>query len=224
MVKDMTSYIYDTLRDEILSLVLKPGDDMAENIICERFSSSRTPVRTAIQRLSDAGLVDIAPYQYTKVSLIDFNIARQMIFLRSVVETKILKALMKQADAFMIEDLEHIIRKQEILLSSNFEAPAFYALDTAFHSYFFSKTDNSYIWSMLQNNVHYTRLRMLDIVEVKDFISIVDEHKTMLAMIRQKNEKDAEGIITVHLEGGIRRIRERSNGCYSGYFKNYNKE
>lgn len=224
MIKDMTSYIYDTLRDEILSLVLKPGDDMAENIICERFSSSRTPVRTAIQRLSDAGLVDIAPYQYTKVSLIDFSIAKQMIFLRSVVEAKILKALMKQADAFMIEDLEHIIRKQEILLSSNFEAPAFYALDTAFHSYFFSKTDNAYIWSMLQNNVHYTRLRMLDIVEVKDFISIVDEHKKMLAMIRQRDEKDAEGIITVHLEGGIRRIRERSNGCYSGYFKNYNKE
>ena len=224
MIKDMTSYIYDTLREEILTLALKPGDDLAENRICERFSSSRTPVRTAIQRLSDAGLVDIAPYQYTKVSLIDFGIARQMIFLRSVMEARVLKNFMKTADAFMIEDLDHIIRKQEILLSSNFEATAFYDLDAEFHSCFFSKTGNPYIWSLLQNDVHYTRLRMLDIVEVKDFITIVEEHQKMLAMIRTKDEKDAEQITAYHLEGGIRRIRERSNGRYAGYFTNYNKE
>ena len=49
--------IYTTLRNEILSLVLKPGQLLDEMSIAERFDMSRSPVREALIRLASDELV-----------------------------------------------------------------------------------------------------------------------------------------------------------------------
>lgn len=219
--RDTAQYIFDTLKEEILTLELKPAEEITEADLCKRFDASRTPVRTAIQRLSDIGLVEIAPYQYTRVSLIDFSAARQMIFMRIVMESRILSDFIDKANDFLIEDLEHIIRKQDILLKGRFLAEDFYKLDAAFHSLFFKEMDSLEIWRLMQESVHYTRLRMLDIVEVRDFLTIVEEHKKILSMVRKKDKKDIPALLEVHFNGGLERIRERSGGKYEKYFKNY---
>ncbi len=219
--RDTAQYIYDTLKDEILSLELKPSEEISEAELCRRFDASRTPVRTAIQRLSDIDLVEIAPYQYTRVSLIDYSKARQMIFMRIVLEERILSDFIDRADDFLIEDLEHIIRKQDILLKGSFVAEDFYKLDAAFHSTFFNTMEADEIWKMLQGSVHYTRLRMLDIVEFRDFLTIVEEHKEILSKIRSKEKDGMAKLLEAHLNGGLVRIRERSGGKYRNYFRNY---
>ena len=43
--------IYQILEGEIVSLEIKPGEMLSENTLCKRFSISRTPVRSALQRL-----------------------------------------------------------------------------------------------------------------------------------------------------------------------------
>ncbi len=219
--RDTAQYIFDTLKDEILSLALKPGQEISESDLCSRFDASRTPVRTAVQRLSDIDLVEIVPYLYTRVSLIDYSSARQMIFMRIVMESRILSDFIDRADEFLLEDLEHIIRKQEILLKGSYAAEDFYMLDTDFHTLFFRETGCLEIWKLIQESVHYTRLRMLDIVEVRDFISIVDEHKKMLSYLRKKDKVDISKLLEDHLNGGLERIRERSGGMYEKYFRNY---
>ena len=219
--RDTAQYIFDTLKEEILTLELKPAEEITEADLCKRFDASRTPVRTAIQRLSDIDLVEIAPYQYTRVSLIDFSAARQMIFMRIVMESRILSDFIDKANDFLIEDLEHIIRKQDILLKGKFVAEDFYKLDAEFHSMFFSQMDLLEVWRLLQESVHYTRLRMLDIVEVRDFLTIIEEHKKILSMVREKDKKDIPSLLEVHFNGGLERIRERSGGMYKKYFKNY---
>ena len=151
--RDTAQYIFDTLKEEILTLELKPAEEITEADLCKRFDASRTPVRTAIQRLSDIDLVEIAPYQYTRVSLIDFSAACQMIFMRIVMESRILSDFIDKANDFLIEDLEHIIRKQDILLKGRFLAEDFYKLDAAFHSLFFKEMDSQEIWRRMQESV-----------------------------------------------------------------------
>ena len=48
--------VYETLKQEILDLRLKPGQMISENDICERFGVSRTPVRDALRLLQEQGL------------------------------------------------------------------------------------------------------------------------------------------------------------------------
>ena len=53
--KNRGDYIFDMLKQEILSLELKPGQAISENEICSRFDVSRTPVREALRRLQEHG-------------------------------------------------------------------------------------------------------------------------------------------------------------------------
>lgn len=64
--------VYDTLRDEIIDLVLPPGSPIDEIQLSERLAMSRTPIREALVRLAGEGLVTTLPNRSTVVSQIDF--------------------------------------------------------------------------------------------------------------------------------------------------------
>lgn len=65
-------FVYDTLRDEILNVVLQPGEPIDEIGLADRLSMSRTPIREALVRLAGDGLVTLLPNRSTVVSQIDF--------------------------------------------------------------------------------------------------------------------------------------------------------
>ncbi|WP_102959724.1 GntR family transcriptional regulator [Mangrovicella endophytica] len=64
--------VYDTLRQEILSLTLQPGSPLDETALSERFGMSRTPVREGLQRLVADDLATTLPNRNTVVTPIDF--------------------------------------------------------------------------------------------------------------------------------------------------------
>lgn len=64
--------VYESLRDEILNLILAPGSPIDEVQLAERFGMSRTPIREALVRLAGEGLVETLPNRSTMVSNIDF--------------------------------------------------------------------------------------------------------------------------------------------------------
>ncbi|MCE3253821.1 MAG: GntR family transcriptional regulator, partial [Cellvibrio sp.] len=57
---NLTERIYQTLKDDIFSFRLLPGDRFSENEIAERVAASRTPVREALARLQREGFVDVS--------------------------------------------------------------------------------------------------------------------------------------------------------------------
>jgi DNA-binding GntR family transcriptional regulator len=62
---------YETLRHEILTMVLRPGEVLDEVSLSKRFGMSRSPIREAIVRLSGEGLVTVLPNRSTIVSNLD---------------------------------------------------------------------------------------------------------------------------------------------------------
>ena len=60
--------IFEALRNEILSLELKPGAPIDEAGLAERFRVSRSPVREALVRLGAEGLVHTLPNKGTVVA------------------------------------------------------------------------------------------------------------------------------------------------------------
>jgi DNA-binding GntR family transcriptional regulator len=61
-------HVYDRLRDEILSLTLRPGQLIDEASLASRFEVSRSPVREALVRLAAEGLVETVPNKGTVVT------------------------------------------------------------------------------------------------------------------------------------------------------------
>ena len=87
------AHVFETLRQEIIALTLAPGTVLSRAELQDRFGLSSTPVRDALMRLQEEGLVDVFPQHATVVSPIDLEKARQGQFLRRSVELEIVRTL-----------------------------------------------------------------------------------------------------------------------------------
>ena len=67
---------YAALRDAIVDGTLAPGERLRDQELCEWLGLSRTPVREALARLEQDGLVETAPQRYTRVAPLDRRAAR----------------------------------------------------------------------------------------------------------------------------------------------------
>jgi len=67
---------YVRLRDAILEGTLEPGEQLKDAEIAEWLGLSRTPIREALARLEEYGLVETAPNRYTRVAPLDAGDAR----------------------------------------------------------------------------------------------------------------------------------------------------
>jgi len=217
---DNSSLIYETLKKEIVNLSIPPGTIITENEMCERFSVSRTPVRTAFHRLSDRKFIKIIPHKETRVTLIDLNQIKQLIYMRIAIETKITRDFIDLWNPLLVERLRYFLRKQMVLLETDFTPQEFYLEDSAFHQILFRAINMEFLWRKIQHaEIHYTRFRMLDIVGVRDFTAIVQEHQELFSLIEQKKKEEIEPFFTWHLNGGIRRLGKRIHSEYAGYFE-----
>ena len=62
--------IYDELKDQIIFLRLKPGEEISASEVSEKFDVSRSPVRDALMRLRAEGLIVMRPQRGCWVSKI----------------------------------------------------------------------------------------------------------------------------------------------------------
>jgi len=75
----LTDQAYRAIEEEIVTLRLRPGTILSEQSLAQRFKIGRTPVREALQRLANEGLVIILPRKGILVS--DINPRQQLLLL-----------------------------------------------------------------------------------------------------------------------------------------------
>lgn len=213
--------IYQTLKQEILDLRIKPGQTLSENELCTRFGVSRTPIRSVLQRLKETGLVDVVPYKGTTVTLLSMEEIEQRIYMRVAIESMVLRDFIDVCTPILLEKLRYIIRKQLVLLQQpDVQSSEFYRLDSQLHEVWFSTTKKELLWQLIQKTqVNYTRFRMLDIVAVQNYHEIVAEHERLFEIIEQKDKAAVEGWVKSHMYGGIYRLGDRIHTDFREYFQ-----
>lgn len=219
---DPTPDIFSSLLKELHNLTIKPGQQIQESDMCERFGSSRPPVRNAFKRLSDLGLLDIIPYKGVFASLLDLDYIHQMIHLRITIESKIIEEFITSTpNPFVIEELEHNIRKQQIMIGQDsISTTEYYSLDSEMHSIWFSDRRCWGIWDLIQQQeIHYTRFKILDFVATKNYQEITGDHIQLLEAIKNNAPGSVFGILARHLNGGLRRMGDKVVTEYGSYFK-----
>ena len=98
-------FAFRTLKDNIVSLELKPGTLISENEIAMELGVSRTPVREAIIDLAKAGIIEILPQRGSYVSLIDPNMVEESRFVRKTLDKAVIELACEVAPMEVIEEL-----------------------------------------------------------------------------------------------------------------------
>lgn len=219
--KNRGEQVFETLKREMLDLILKPGQLISENEICDRFGVSRTPVRDALRLLQEQGFVETIPYRGTYVTLLSLNDIKQMIYMRVAVETMVLRDFLKIQSPLVMEEIRHAIALQRALIQEAYFTPEqFYRMDAQMHSLWFGAVKRQKLWEMLQaQQLHYTRFRMLDFITETDFMRIIGEHEVLFQLIRDNNEKGLEEALKEHLYYSMKRMRHSIEVDYKDYFE-----
>lgn len=68
--------VYESLKKAIITLELEPGQRILDKELAIEFGVSRTPVREALKRLEDEGLVESLPGSQTRITKVNLEEAR----------------------------------------------------------------------------------------------------------------------------------------------------
>jgi GntR family transcriptional regulator, rspAB operon transcriptional repressor len=192
-------YTYNALKEQILSLELKPGTKISEKEIAEKSQVSRTPVREAFLKLSQEELINIYPQSGTVVSLIDLDHVEEARFVRENIERAIIKLACVELSEDFLFRIESNIAMQDIS-GKRENYSRMYQLDDEFHKLLFYGCNKSRTWNMLQQmNSHFNRLRILRLSSMLDWDIIISQHKEIFEFIKGKESDKAEKAMIEHL-------------------------
>jgi len=209
--------VYDLVRHDIVYLKREPGSILMKNEIAESCGVSPTPVREAMLRLAEEGLVNIYPQSRTLVSLIDVQQAREVHFLRLSVEIEVAKRLARSIDAEGIMQLEAWIERQMTELRAG-DQNAFRAADNRFHEYMYLLAGVPGLGATIKAlRGHHDRIRGLFLLNADRRNAVVEEHRAIVATFKNHDAVAAEAATRHHLGKSlaiIDEIREQ----HPGYF------
>lgn len=204
------SAIYNQLYDDIVALRLAPGASLQEKRIAEEFGVSRTPVREAILRLSEGGLVDIFPQSATVVSRVPVSAIPEAVVVRKALETVTVEALAQKATHDDIAELDAIIERQRKFAALD-DPSGFHEEDEAFHGAIAKFAGYPGIWTLLRTvKVQIDRARRLSVPVFGRMHQIVDEHVTIRDAIAAQDLAAAREAMLHHLSTVIPDVAELS--------------
>ena len=213
------SRVYAGLRARILSLELEPDARVARSEIAEAFGVSQSPVREAIHKLAQEGLIIAYPQSRTIVSRIDLEHARQTQFLRRGVEIEVARELAKSAGAEVLAPAWRILRMQRLAGEDN-DIEEFSALDALFHFSLFEAAGVPRLFHIIAARAgHIDRLRRLNLPDPGKMADVLRDHERILRAIADRSEAAAESAIRSHLSGTLAasgEIRRKHPGYFSG--------
>lgn len=191
------------LRKKILSLELEPGTALSRLELQEQFNLSQTPVRDAMMKLRDEGLITIYPQAGTVVSKIDLNLARQAHILRISIELEAARQLANKPGSDNIAFLRASIAKQELLLSPE-KYNEFSEADDDFHRLIFLNAKLPDLWPIvIRQSGHMFRLRRLHLPDPGKAEAIVEQHKDIVDAIASHNPEKAVEAMRIHHTGTL---------------------
>lgn len=192
--------IYADLRAELVALQRRPGDPLLESAIALSYGVSRTPVREAILKLADEGLVEIFPQSGIFVSRISLAALPEAIIVRRSLEETTTRMATERASASQILGLHSILERQREADAAG-DRETFHQADEAFHAAIADIAGHPGIWQLiLQVKIHVDRFRRLTLPQRGRMAEVITEHEAIMAAIEARNPASAAAAMVRHLE------------------------
>jgi GntR family transcriptional regulator, rspAB operon transcriptional repressor len=194
------SKIYSELRAELVSLQRRPGEVVSEAEIALAYGISRTPVREAILKLSDEGLLEIFPQSGIFVSRIPLAALPEAIIIRKALEATTAQMAAERATASQILVLHSILQRQREASAAG-DSDSFHRADEMFHATIAEVAGYPGIWSLIQQvKVHVDRYRRLTLPQAGRIPRVIAEHEAVLDAIEAHDASAARAAMEFHLE------------------------
>lgn len=204
----MARQVTRALRQAIVTMQLAPGEMLSEQDLAQRFGVSRSPVREALIKLSEAGLVRVLPQRGTQVVKISKAAVEDGRFIRTAVESAVVREAALKATPMMIAELNaSLTRQRRIHRSASTEE--FLSLDEEFHRLLAETAGRPSAWRMIEDiKPQMDRVRFLDMAKALPRHAVLAQHVVIVDAIKAKDPVAAEQAMRQHLSEILRSLPE----------------
>jgi DNA-binding GntR family transcriptional regulator len=209
--------IYGHLREEIITCRLAPNESLSENRICGMFGVSRSPVRIALTRLAEDGLIDIFPQRGSFVAPIRMKQVTESQFARTALEMALVKEAAKLwTNAHAAE--AHANLEDQKRHAAEGDGWAFYLDNERFHQLIARAADLEGVWKTVQGvKMLWDRIGHLANRVPGHREDIIAEHEAIVAALDARNAPAAAKAMTLHLRSVFKAIA-RLRPLHEDYF------
>ncbi|MGI9504910.1 MAG: GntR family transcriptional regulator [Geminicoccaceae bacterium] len=210
----LSEQIYTHLRDLIVTGRVPPGMALHEPSLAQQVGTSRTPVREALLRLRDDGLIDIKRQSGTFVAAIDANRVEEGMMVREALEPRLAEMAASNITDRILADLT-FETDQMAKAVENSDSRSFIAADDRFHRMLVDASGFVHVAAIIQRvNAQLDRIRYLSASEPVRAQSALNEHRTIIDYLRAGDATGTAEMMQQHLTGSwalIRALLERQD-------------
>ena len=206
--------IFAATREAIVSRKLPPGTKLTEDVIAETFRCGRGPVRWALARLGDEGLVTLVPHRGAFVAQPPLDEGKHLFGARRMLEGGIVRCLCGEKRAEGFAPLMSCVDAEERALDTGDETAAL-RLSGDFHLIMAELTGNPIVAGMLRELVSRTILA-ISVHQRPDTSGCrTHEHRRLIDLLTAGDMEGAAREIEDHLtalEAGLDLSPQQSTG------------
>lgn len=147
--QSLSEKIYSELKNKIIDMEFKPGERINDAELAKQFGVSRTPVREAIKRLEDDGLIESIPGSMTRVTHISSEEARNAFTVVAVLHALAARLAMPHLTSQDFETMRLYNNQLNNAVKSNNAAAAVQS-DAALHQVILDKSGNPELLNVLK--------------------------------------------------------------------------
>lgn len=193
------SLIADAVRQAILDGRFEPGTQLTEAQLAEQLGVSRGPVREALQRLIEAGVLESRPHRGVRVVELDDADVADVYDARAVIERAAACRIGLRGDVERIDQLEALVGEMaERARSGTWDEVA--DVDVRFHEALVAGAESPRLTRAYETLLFETRLSLRVLpATYPDPSVVVDEHREVVAALRSGDEAKITAAIDQHL-------------------------
>jgi DNA-binding GntR family transcriptional regulator len=190
---------YERIKNMIVAGELQTGDVTSVNELIEKLDMGRSPIRDAILRLNDEGLVQVVPRKGIFVSGIRSKDIKDLFQLRLAIELFAVERIIEDFNEEALKELEIIVDNQEELAKEG-DDDAFIVSDENFHIGLVQLLENKRMNNILLDGREQLSLYGFKALTLHNNAKeSMEEHKKILEAIKHKDKETARRELTKHL-------------------------
>ncbi|MGE3288598.1 MAG: GntR family transcriptional regulator [Pseudonocardia sp.] len=208
------SRIADQLREAVMSGALPQGAQVGEVNLAAQFGVSRGPVREAMQRLVQEGLLRSIPHRGIFVAALTDDDVRDIYDARQAIESAAIRAIMRRGDTEKVARRLDTAVARMTAAGGRGDSATLSRGDLAFHELLVAQSGSVRLQRMASTLLVETRMCMAALTETYVApVYLIEEHAEIARAIRCGDLARALALLDDHMRDAVRRLTPAPAGA-----------
>jgi len=194
--------VYEQLVTAIMRREIGPEDVLVQEKLAADMQISRTPIREALMRLEQEGVLEVSNRGSFKLYQMDDQEVRELYQSRAAVEGQCARILAVRRDPFDIAALREVVAREEALDEET--AQAYFEANRNIHRAFVERAGNRFLLEMFDMIWGKAMaFHLFSAIENVDLAKSLGAHMALVDVIASGDKTEALEAVTTHIQDGF---------------------